>query len=100
MFLPPYSSELNPIESFWSLLKHKWQKNLLLYGEDLQGIKRKRPEEQRTKMTVLRLKETIGKEEISLEVTYLIGSIFNDTIKQLARAHFRALVNVLRGELV
>jgi hypothetical protein len=51
-------------------------------------------------MTILRLKETIGKEEISLEVHYLIGSIFNDTIKQLARAHFRALVNVLRGELV
>jgi transposase len=68
MFLPPYSSELNPIESFWSLLKHRWQKNLLLYGEELQGIKRKRPEEQRTKMTVLRLKETIGKEEISLRL--------------------------------
>ena len=24
MFLPPYSSELNPIERLWSLLKRKW----------------------------------------------------------------------------
>ena len=63
LFLPPYSSELNPIESFWSLLKHKWQKNLQLYGEDLQGRDRKPTEGQRTKMTVQRLKETIGKEE-------------------------------------
>jgi len=70
MFLPPYSSELNPIESFWSLLKHKWQKNLQLYGEDLQGRDRKPTEAQRTKMTVQRLKETIGKEAISLRFLF------------------------------
>ena len=28
LFLPPYSSTLNPIEVFWSLVKRRWSKNL------------------------------------------------------------------------
>jgi transposase len=39
LFLPPYSSQLNPIERLWSLLKNKRKKNLLLYVEELMGIK-------------------------------------------------------------
>ena len=42
LFLPPYSSQLNPIERLWSLLKNKWKKNLLLYVEELMGIKDRR----------------------------------------------------------
>lgn len=32
MFLPPYSSQLNPIERLWSLLKKKWTHNLQIYN--------------------------------------------------------------------
>ena len=63
MFLPPYSSPLNPIERLWGLLKHKWQRNLLLYVEELQQVKETRSEEQHTNMTVVKLRQTIGKED-------------------------------------
>lgn len=35
MYLPPYSSELNPIQQFWSLVKHKLKKETLLQNETL-----------------------------------------------------------------
>jgi transposase len=35
MFLPTYSSELNPIETLWSMLKRKWTHVLHLFGEEL-----------------------------------------------------------------
>ena len=34
MFLPPYSSELNPIERLWSVLKRKWAQNLYRLTEE------------------------------------------------------------------
>ena len=35
MYLPTYSSELNPIERLWSLLKRRWSQSLQLYVEEL-----------------------------------------------------------------
>lgn len=35
MFLPPYSSSLNPIEVFWSFVKRKWAKSLYHFTEEL-----------------------------------------------------------------
>ena len=33
MFLLPYSSELNPIERLWSVLKRKWAQHLLHFTD-------------------------------------------------------------------
>ena len=35
MFLPTYSSELNPIERLWSIIKRKWVRDLQTYVEEL-----------------------------------------------------------------
>ena len=35
MYLPTYSSELNPIERLWSLLKRRWCQSLQLHVEEL-----------------------------------------------------------------
>ena len=39
MFLPPYSSELNPIERLWSLVKRRWTKSLFMVTEELTRFK-------------------------------------------------------------
>ena len=39
LFLPTYSSTLNPIERLWSILKRKWTQNLQLYVDELQQLK-------------------------------------------------------------
>jgi transposase len=39
MFLPPYSSELNPIERLWSVLKRKWTQNLQIYVDELSNVR-------------------------------------------------------------
>ena len=39
LFLPTYSSTLNPIERLWSILKRKWTQNLQLYVGELQQLK-------------------------------------------------------------
>ena len=31
MFLPPYSSELNPIERLWSVIKQRWVRDLQIH---------------------------------------------------------------------
>jgi transposase len=58
MMLPTYSCQLNPIETFWSLLKRRWRQHMLLITEELALIHdnknvQKRPLE--------RLREIIGK---------------------------------------
>lgn len=35
VYLPPYSPELNPIEQFWALVKHKVKRNQLMESETL-----------------------------------------------------------------
>ena len=64
MFLPPYSSELNPIERLWAVLKQRWRKSLVLHVGELQRARDTRSEDQRTKQTIAKLEATIGKESI------------------------------------
>lgn len=61
LFLPPYSSELNPIERLWAILKLKWRKHLQLYIDELQGVKETRSSDQLAKLAVSKLRETLGK---------------------------------------
>ena len=42
MFLPPYSSELNPIERLWSVLKRKWTQHLYHFTEELSSQRKLR----------------------------------------------------------
>lgn len=35
VYLPPYSPELNPIEQFWAIVKHKVKRNQLMESETL-----------------------------------------------------------------
>ncbi|MFN9908437.1 MAG: transposase [bacterium] len=39
MFLPPYSSELNPIERLWQIMKRKWTQNLQIYVDELSKVR-------------------------------------------------------------
>ena len=58
MFLPPYSSELNPIERLWSVLKRKWAQNLYRLTEEFQSQPQLRNV---LRKTLERLKEMICK---------------------------------------
>ena len=42
-FLPPYSSELNPIETVWSLMKREWGKILLSQEFETKMVRLSRP---------------------------------------------------------
>ena len=42
MFLPPYSSQLNPIEILWGVLKRKWVVNLQVYVDELAQVREMR----------------------------------------------------------
>lgn len=71
MFLPTYSSELNPIETLWSLLKRKWIKELHGFCEVVMNERQLRKKENLVKRTIEKLKETIGRfylKEIYLRV--------------------------------
>ncbi|TNV67766.1 hypothetical protein FGO68_gene1725 [Halteria grandinella] len=61
MFLPPYSSPLNPIERLWAVLKQKWSSNLLLHVEEIQSCKDTRSQDQRTNRTMMKLEDSISK---------------------------------------
>ena len=63
MLLPTYSSELNPIERLWSLLKRKWTQNLTYYVHEVQErlAKTFRKKDTQIKDTIAKLRETIGK---------------------------------------
>ena len=99
LFLPPYSSELNPIERLWAILKSKWRKNLQLYIEELRTIRETRSSDQLAKLSVAKLRETLGRNKIALTFN-ILDSIKNEVVAEVAKSHFRALVRVLRGELV
>ena len=64
MFLPTYSSELNPIERLWSIVKRKWTQNLHIFCDEIsesltKNVKKK--QELLTRRTIARLREIIGR---------------------------------------
>ena len=64
LFLPTYSSELNPIERLWSIVKRKWTQNLHLFLDEMSLAltkKVKKKQELLTRSTIERLRETISK---------------------------------------
>ena len=64
LFLPTYSSELNPIERLWSIVKRKWTQNLHLFVDEMSLAltkKVKKKQELLTRSTIERLRETISK---------------------------------------
>ena len=59
LFLPPYSSVLNPIERLWLLFKRRWTQGLYHFSDELAQLSNKKqnvPLE-----TIRRLKEILGK---------------------------------------
>ena len=64
LFLPTYSSELNPIERLWSIVKRKWTQHLHIFCDDISEAltkKVKRKKELLIKSTIAILKEIIGR---------------------------------------
>ena len=70
LFLPPYSSQLNPIETLWSLIKRKWVRDLQLYADELSQVREMRSGEALVKSTIQKLHETIGKDIKSLKKSF------------------------------
>ena len=63
-FLPTYSSELNPIERLWSIVKRKWTYNLHFFVDEMsQVLMKKIPKKKEllTRRTIERLRETLCK---------------------------------------
>ena len=56
MFLPTYSSVLNPIERVWNVVKHEWRKT-----QHLHALRDFESEEERTQYSCARLRAIIGK---------------------------------------
>jgi transposase len=65
MFLPPYSSPLNPIERLWSVLKRAWTRNLFHVTEALTAARGLRSVNKRAEA---HLREIIGKVPIVFTV--------------------------------
>ena len=64
LFLPTYSSELNPIERLWSIVKLKWTQNFHLFVDEMSTVlMRKIPKKKKllTRNAIERLRETITK---------------------------------------
>ena len=64
LFLPTYSSELNPIERLWSIVKRKWTQNLHIFCDEISEAltkKVKKKKELLTRSTIARLREIIGR---------------------------------------
>ena len=64
LFLPTYSSELNPIERLWSIVKRKWTQHLHIFCDEISEAltkKVKRKKELLIRSTIARLAEIIGR---------------------------------------
>ena len=64
LFLPTYSSELNPIERLWSIVKRMWTQHLHIFCDEISEAltkKVKRKKELLIKSTIARLNEIIGR---------------------------------------
>jgi transposase len=96
MFLPTYSSELNPIERLWSLLKKKWAQGLFHFSEELSNMRASRKKDTTTRKTIEKIRELISK----LKILNGIVSIEKQTVVSIARSHFKAILGVLEGNLV
>ena len=57
MFLPTYSSPLNPIEILWSVVKRRWTKNLYRFTQEISNL---RPKSMVTKATMCEIRGLIG----------------------------------------
>ena len=42
LFLPPYSSVLNPIERLWSIFKRRWTQGLYHFSDELAQLQKKK----------------------------------------------------------
>jgi hypothetical protein len=58
----------------------------------------KKKQELLTKNTIARLRETIGK--VIRDINFVIASVNNNTVIQVARSHYKPMLSVLRGSLV
>lgn len=94
MRLPRYSCDLNPIETYWSLLKRRWCRELPSYAE-LGGPQQGSAVEQRT---VERIRALMGK-YLTVLTSINTGSIKQQTVVNIARSHYRAMLGVLNGAL-
>ena len=61
MFLPTYSSQLNPIESVWNVIKHEWRKT-----QHMHALLEFDDQKERTKHSIGRLQAIIGKEVFNM----------------------------------
>ena len=59
LFLPPYSSVLNPIERLWSVLKRKWTQGLYHFSDELAQLQKKKVSVPRQSM--IHLQALLGK---------------------------------------
>ena len=64
LFLPTYSSELNPIERLWAIVKRKWTQHLHFFCDEISEAftkKMKRKKELLIRSTIARLTEILGR---------------------------------------
>ena len=52
----------------WAILKSRWRKNLQLYIEELRVIRQTRSSDQLAKLSVAKLRETLGRNKIGLNL--------------------------------
>lgn len=62
MFLPIYSSPLNPIERLWSYMKRIWAQNMSLLAEEIMSHRRlKKKDDFMMKRLMSKVREILGK---------------------------------------
>ena len=106
-FLPPYSSELNPIETVWCLMKHEWGKRLLTQDMEEQLMKINRPlkdrrdelEENSDGEFVVTSRQKMTERELKASVGDILDGLDRRQLHKLARGCCRIMLKLMAKEV-
>ncbi len=91
MFLPTYSSVLNPIEKVWNVVKQEWRQT-----QHLHALKEFLDMEDCTRYSLDRLRAIIGKDKMLKKV----DSLSENVLRAIARSHMASMARSIRGVIV
>ena len=91
MFLPTYSSVLNPIEKVWNVVKQEWRQT-----QHLHALREFLDMEDCSRYSLDRLRAIVGKDKMLKKVELLSENV----LRAIARSHMASMARSIRGVIV
>jgi len=91
MFLPTYSSVLNPIEKVWNVIKQEWRQT-----QHLHALKEFLDIEECTRYSLDRLRAIVVKYKMFNKV----DTISENVMRAIAHSHMASMARSIRGVIV